>query len=122
MMTDSIPEATASSTTYWIKGLSTSGNISFGDALVAGRKRVPKPAAGKTALRTFCGIPGLQISDLRSQNVESPDFECEPVFITHAWGLSQMLDLNYVRENLEKVRTGLQSRGVAPEALDNFAE
>jgi seryl-tRNA synthetase len=33
-----------------------------------------------------------------------------------------MLDLNYVRENLEKVRAGLQSRGVAPEALDNFAE
>lgn len=33
-----------------------------------------------------------------------------------------MLDLNYVRENLEKVRTGLQSRGVAPAALDSFAE
>src|SRR6266446_6995413 len=34
-------------------GLSTSGNISFGWALVAGKKRVPRPAAGKTALRTF---------------------------------------------------------------------
>jgi seryl-tRNA synthetase len=33
-----------------------------------------------------------------------------------------MLDLNYVRENLEQVRAGLQTRGVAPEALDNFAE
>ncbi|HSS22626.1 MAG TPA: serine--tRNA ligase [Pyrinomonadaceae bacterium] len=33
-----------------------------------------------------------------------------------------MLDLNYVRENLEKVRAGLQTRGVAPEALDSFAE
>ena len=33
-----------------------------------------------------------------------------------------MLDLNYVRENLEKVRAGLQTRGVAPEALDDFAE
>jgi seryl-tRNA synthetase len=33
-----------------------------------------------------------------------------------------MLDLNYVRENLEKVRAGLQARGVAPEALDSFAE
>jgi seryl-tRNA synthetase len=32
-----------------------------------------------------------------------------------------MLDLNYVRENLEKVRTGLQTRGVAPEVLDTFA-
>jgi seryl-tRNA synthetase len=33
-----------------------------------------------------------------------------------------MLDLNYVRENLEKVRAGLQSRGGAPEALDDFVE
>lgn len=33
-----------------------------------------------------------------------------------------MLDLNYVRENLEKVRAGLQTRGVAPEALDDFAD
>jgi len=32
-----------------------------------------------------------------------------------------MLDLNYVRENLEKVRAGLQARGVAPEVLDTFA-
>jgi len=33
-----------------------------------------------------------------------------------------MLDLNYVRENLEQVRAGLQTRGVAPEVLDSFAE
>ncbi|MDQ5846382.1 MAG: serine--tRNA ligase, partial [Acidobacteriota bacterium] len=33
-----------------------------------------------------------------------------------------MLDLNYVRENLESVRTALQSRGAAPEALDHFAD
>jgi seryl-tRNA synthetase len=33
-----------------------------------------------------------------------------------------MLDLNYVRENLEQVRAALQTRGVAPEALDSFAE
>ena len=33
-----------------------------------------------------------------------------------------MLDLNYVRENLEKVRAGLATRGVAPELLDSFAE
>src|ERR1700694_362456 len=33
-------------------GLSTSGSISLGWALVAGRKRVPRPAAGKIALRT----------------------------------------------------------------------
>src|ERR1700748_15445 len=43
----------ASSTTYWIRGLSTMVSISFGIALVAGRTRVPRPATGKTALRIF---------------------------------------------------------------------
>jgi len=33
-----------------------------------------------------------------------------------------MLDLNYVRENLGKVRAALEMRGVAPEVLDTFAE
>lgn len=32
-----------------------------------------------------------------------------------------MLDLNYVRENLEKVQKALASRGVARESLDDFA-
>ena len=32
-----------------------------------------------------------------------------------------MLDLNYVRENLEKVRAALESRGAAAEILDDFA-
>jgi hypothetical protein len=36
----------------WIVGLSTIGNISFANALVAGKKRVPNPAAGIIALRT----------------------------------------------------------------------
>ena len=40
------PAAAASSTTYWIAGLSTTGSISLGVALVAGRNRVPRPAAG----------------------------------------------------------------------------
>src|SRR6185503_13475404 len=44
------------STPYWMIGLSTIGSISLGWALVAGRKRVPRPAAGKTALRTLAGI------------------------------------------------------------------
>src|SRR5690242_8532595 len=52
MMISCSPEATASSTTYWIVGLSTSGNISLGCAFVAGRNRVPRPAAGNTPLRT----------------------------------------------------------------------
>ena len=37
-------------------GLSTIGSISLGCAFVAGRNRVPNPAAGNTALRTFDGI------------------------------------------------------------------
>ncbi len=47
-----MPAATASSTTYWMAGLSTTGSISLGWALVAGRNRVPRPAAGMTALVT----------------------------------------------------------------------
>ncbi len=34
-------------------GLSTIGSISLAIALVAGKKRVPKPAAGITAFLTF---------------------------------------------------------------------
>ncbi len=52
----SIPAARASSTTYWISGRSTTVSISFGIALVAGRKRVPRPATGKTALRIGAGM------------------------------------------------------------------
>jgi seryl-tRNA synthetase len=33
-----------------------------------------------------------------------------------------MLDLNYVRENLERVKAALQTRGVSAETLDDFAE
>src|ERR671918_876063 len=47
------PARTASSTTYWMAGWSTSGSISLGCALVAGRNRVPSPAAGITAFFTF---------------------------------------------------------------------
>src|SRR5450759_495086 len=52
MITCSIPLAMASSTPYWMVGLSTRGSISLGCALVTGRNRVPSPAAGKIALRT----------------------------------------------------------------------
>src|SRR5579875_2069740 len=47
-------------------GLSTSGSISLGIDLVAGKKRVPKPAAGKTALRTLFFIVRLLHSPFRS--------------------------------------------------------
>src|SRR5437667_9542249 len=48
-----IPAAAASSTAYWISGLSTTGSISLGLALVTGRKRLPRPATGNTALVTL---------------------------------------------------------------------
>src|SRR5205085_4273358 len=51
-----MPAALASSIAYWISGLSTTGSISFGIALVAGRNQVPSPATGNTALRTGFGI------------------------------------------------------------------
>src|SRR5258708_2328097 len=53
------PAATASSMTYWMIGLSTRGSISFGWALVAGRKRVPRPAAGNTAFRILVMSIGM---------------------------------------------------------------
>lgn len=49
----SIPDAIASSTTYWIAGLSTIGNMALGWAFVAGKNRVPNPATGIMALRIF---------------------------------------------------------------------
>src|SRR5512135_3666923 len=48
-----MPAAAASSTAYWMSGLSTIGSISLGEALVTGRKRVPRPATGKTAFVIF---------------------------------------------------------------------
>src|SRR5262249_2422460 len=45
------PAASASSTAYWMRGLSTTGSISLGLALVAGSKRVPRPATGNAAVR-----------------------------------------------------------------------
>jgi hypothetical protein len=64
-MNCSIPAALASSTAYWMSGLSTTGSISFGIALVAGRKRVPSPATGKIALRN-----GFMLALLRPGGTE----------------------------------------------------
>src|SRR5512134_1251648 len=51
-----MPAAAASSTAYWMSGLSTTGSISFGLALVTGRKRLPRPATGNTALVNRCAM------------------------------------------------------------------
>ena len=45
--------SSASSTTYWMTGLSSTGSISLGVHLVPGRKRVPRPAAGMIAFMLF---------------------------------------------------------------------
>jgi len=47
------PEAIPSSTTMCNAGLSSKGTNSLGTALVYGRKRVPRPAAGMTACVIF---------------------------------------------------------------------
>src|ERR1700746_2379716 len=98
------PEATASSTPYWMIGLSTSGSISFGWALVAGRNRVPRPAAGNTALRT--GVTTAIVAG-GGANIQ--------------WTGTIMYP-NYVRNHIEDVRDGLRNRGLDPDrALEELA-
>src|SRR6266545_846233 len=78
MSTSSRPADAASSTTYWIAGLSTTGSISLGVALVAGRNRVPRPAAGMTALLILgcdsvmsATISGCYVRNLKVQLIRS---------------------------------------------------
>src|SRR5580658_9682582 len=77
MMIWSQPELRASSTPYWIMGLSTKGSISLGWALVAGRNRVPRPAAGKTALRTRMFIGCNQVDGKNQATMQT----CVPAII-----------------------------------------
>src|SRR6059058_2594052 len=73
-----MPAAVASSNAYWISGLSTTGSISFGMAFVTGRKRVPSPATGNTALRTrfarsLAGAPvRITVVDRRNYHLFQP--------------------------------------------------
>src|SRR6185436_14878034 len=106
MMIEVSPEATASSITYWMIGLSTSGSISLGCALVAGRKRVPSPAAGKTALRTREGI-----ARHRSRTPETLQRG------RYNGARGHMLDPGFVKDNLPAVRTGLRNRGLDPDKI-----
>src|SRR6185436_702837 len=91
----STPDCTASSTPYWMTGLSTRTSISFGCALVAGRKRDPSPAAGKTALRIgpFMRVMVTQINSVAGCRLT-------------------MLDPALLRDQPDAVRTGLQNRGL----------
>src|SRR6201995_5784694 len=65
------PADSASSTAYWMRGLSTTGSISFGLALVAGRKRVPRPATGNTAVR-MTDFGAVLINLLQQQRLNGP--------------------------------------------------
>src|SRR5258708_29753153 len=69
-ITSLTPDATASSTTYWIAGLSKIGSISLGCAFVAGRNRVPSPAAGITTFRSAPLIIGLAARQRRGADAE----------------------------------------------------
>ena len=51
MTSRSAPASAASAATSSMPGVSTTGNSSLGTVFVAGRNRVPKPAAGTTAVR-----------------------------------------------------------------------
>src|SRR6186997_43470 len=99
-------------------GLSTSGSISLGCALVAGRKRVPRPAAGKTALRTAF-TSGIVSKDVPGRDRAFGTLLDRGRHVAHHGasrrrGVSRiatltrgsMLDPAYVRDNIEQVRTG----------------
>src|SRR5712692_11716977 len=77
MITSSTPEATASSTPYWMAGLSTRGSISLGCALVTGRKRVPSPAAVMIALRTGGRAICRQCTSVKAEEALKPGRKLE---------------------------------------------
>src|SRR6267154_1671213 len=93
------PAPRASSTAYWISGLSTTGSISFGLALVAGRKRVPRPATGNTAVL----ISGFMRDSIANGPVGA---------LVHA--LTQILAGLEVRHVLAVQRHGFTRLGIAP--------
>src|SRR5215831_8644972 len=72
-----MPAAAASSTAYWMSGLSTTGSISLGLALVTGRKRLPRPATGNTALVT---LPDAMDQALQLFFVQYSDAQCPGAF------------------------------------------
>src|SRR5688572_7739399 len=105
------PAATASSTTYWMMGLSTRGSISLGCALVAGRKRVPSPAAGKTALRMRVVISFARRTPDASASHASTG-SSGPCAI-----LALMLDLRLLVEDRAGVMERMAARGLSEEQV-----
>src|SRR5688500_15118525 len=81
-------------------GLSTSTSISLGWALLAGKKRVPRPAAGNTALRTGFSITAI-VSQVKSV----------------------VLDPALFRDRFDAVEAALAKRGTnLREQLDNLRQ
>ncbi len=70
----SMPAPTASSMISCNAGVSMIGSNSFGTALVAGRNRVPSPAAGMTAARTC--IPTMLGRRRRPLALALEQFDC----------------------------------------------
>src|SRR5207249_608657 len=107
------PAATASSMTYWMIGLSTRGSISLGCALVAGRNRVPRPAAGKTALRIFIGP--FDASTAPVTIVLSVVLSCAlPKELKGTF----VLDLRWTAEHWDEVLEAVRKRGQPRPELD----
>src|SRR5689334_22065292 len=80
-----------------MSGLSTTGSISLGLALVAGKKRVPRPATGNTAVRMGDFKLIKPSSDWKKS---SPDdfFDTAPRFRRQkAWFLPPALARGYAR-------------------------
>src|SRR5512141_2112549 len=96
-----MPAAAASSTAYWISGLSTTGSISFGLALVAGRKRVPNPATGKTAFVIARIALSRLIGSLAGLSGPASDEFKEARLVQHG-----NVELNRFR----KLRSGIRAR------------
>src|SRR5687768_4515740 len=103
------PAATASSITYWMMGLSTRHSISLGCALVAGRKRVPRPAAGKTAFL----IRGIY-EPIVAQASRMAVLCSRPGRIERSL---RVLDLKWVVDNRPAVEAMLKERGASWEQL-----
>ena len=64
MISRSAPASAASAATSSMPGVSTTGSNSFGTVLVAGRNRVPNPAAGTTAVRGIGTRDGVIVHTL----------------------------------------------------------
>ena len=73
MISRSAPASAASAATSSMPGVSTTGSNSLGTVLVAGRKRVPRPAAGTTAVRGIGTRGRVIVHTLSPSGYPSPE-------------------------------------------------